>query len=118
MPEGVTITRRSWIWLTLATVFTGINAAGVVWAAAEGEPIHALVHVVGLALGGFWMSAVITRGRRHSRHAPQLDDNRLQQLEHSVDEIALQVERIGEAQRFSQKLVEEAFPPASDPTSR
>ena len=38
---------------------------------------------------------------------PQIDDSRFERLEHAVDAIAVEVERISEAQRFSAKLLSE-----------
>ncbi|MFI5243232.1 MAG: hypothetical protein ACHQRL_09500 [Gemmatimonadales bacterium] len=43
--------------------------------------------------------------RRKELGPPRLDDNRLEQLQQSVDSIAIEVERIAEAQRFSAKLL-------------
>jgi hypothetical protein len=36
---------------------------------------------------------------------PRFDDNRLQHLEQAVDAIAIEIERISEAQRFTTKLL-------------
>ena len=38
---------------------------------------------------------------------PQIDESRFDRLEHAVDAIAVEVERISEAQRFSAKLLSE-----------
>lgn len=38
---------------------------------------------------------------------PQIDESRFERLEHAVDAIAVEVERISEAQRFSAKLLSE-----------
>lgn len=38
---------------------------------------------------------------------PRVDDHRLEQLQQSVDAIAIEVERIAEAQRFSARLLAE-----------
>ena len=38
---------------------------------------------------------------------PQIDDSRFERLEQAVDAIAVEVERISEAQRFSAKLLSE-----------
>jgi hypothetical protein len=38
---------------------------------------------------------------------PQIDDSRFERLEQAVDSIAVEVERISEAQRFSAKLLSE-----------
>jgi hypothetical protein len=37
----------------------------------------------------------------------QIDDSRFERLEHAVDAIAVEVERISEAQRFSARLLNE-----------
>ena len=50
--------------------------------------------------------------------APAVDDARFARLEEAVDSIAIEVERIAEAQRFTAKLMSERLPdrlPASTP---
>jgi flagellar biosynthesis/type III secretory pathway M-ring protein FliF/YscJ len=42
--------------------------------------------------------------------APRVDDSRFARLEEAVDSIAIEVERIAEAQRFSAKLMSERLP--------
>lgn len=59
------------------------------------------------ALAGVW---VITKwglasAKRKELGSPYRDDARLEQLQQSVDSIAIEVERIAEAQRFSAKLL-------------
>jgi hypothetical protein len=76
-----------------------------------GEPLHAGVHValVGVAYM-VWERA--SWGRRKEPSRAQLPDERLEYLQQSVDAIALEVERIGEAQRFHEKLrAEQGQPP-------
>lgn len=41
---------------------------------------------------------------------PRIDDSRFSRLEEAVDSIAIEVERIAEAQRFSAKLMSERLP--------
>jgi hypothetical protein len=48
---------------------------------------------------------VLTRGKDREALSARLDDGRLEQLQQSVDAIAVEVERIAEAQRFSAKLL-------------
>jgi hypothetical protein len=55
---------------------------------------------------------VVRRALRAPR--PQHDDQRLEQLQHSVDAIAVEVERIAEAQRFTARLLAERAPAVSD----
>jgi len=46
------------------------------------------------------------RGHQEREQTPApLNDSRLEQLQQSVDAIAIEVERIAEAQRFSAKLL-------------
>jgi hypothetical protein len=47
---------------------------------------------------------LLMRAKRLAVHSP-VDDNRLRQLQESVDAIAIEVERISEAQRFTTKLL-------------
>jgi len=53
--------------------------------------------------------------RRREEPAPveQLSDQRIEYLQQSVDAVALEVERLGESQRFNEKLraVREEIPP-------
>jgi hypothetical protein len=70
--------------------------------------------VVGM-FGGFWtvlgvgVWAVVKRVNRSTSRAelPPADDSRLMRLEQAVDAIAIEVERIGEAQRYTNKLMNE-----------
>lgn len=41
---------------------------------------------------------------------PRIDDSRFSRLEEAVDSIAIEVERIAEAQRFTAKLMSERLP--------
>ena len=55
-----------------------------------------------ISVGTFF---AIRRGMRLSR--PRADDQRLEHLQQSVDAIAIEVERITEAQRFTAKVLAE-----------
>ncbi len=91
------------LWRAVAAVFVFINVAGAGYAIAMGETMHAAVHVGLLVLGylgwqfGPWK-------RRETVPPAQLPDPRVEYLQQSVDAMALEVERIGEAQRFNEKL--------------
>src|ERR1700680_1693919 len=106
------MTRTSMLWRVAAALFILINAAGAVYALAMGEPMHAGVHVALLVVGfagwrgGQWR-------RRRGQAAAQLPDVRLDYLQQSVEAVALEVERIGEAQRYSDKLRAEKDEPPS-----
>ena len=58
---------------------------------------------------------VLSRGSKHGELEQRLGDGRLEQLQQSVDAIAVEVERIAEAQRFSAKLLAERADPTNLP---
>lgn len=92
----------------LAALFTAVNLVGLGWALAMDERMHGIVHGALAALGviGMWWFGA---GRASaSTDAPAVGETRLEQLQQSVDAIALEVERIGEAQRFQTKLQTES----------
>lgn len=93
------------LWRAGAVLYVLINVGGAIYAAYLGEPMHAAGHVGLLVLG--MAGALWWRGRR-DRDPVRLElppeVQRLENLQQSVDSIALEVERIGEAQRFTAKL--------------
>lgn len=113
------MTRRSRIWLVAAVLFTAANFGGAVVAAAGGELLHAATHVVLLLAGAsvaWWLAATRGTGRREESVAPapprELTD-RLTSLAQSLDAVAIEIERIGEWQRFlARSAAENAPPPA------
>jgi hypothetical protein len=74
-----------------------INFAGVMAVITASAASFSLIWV-----GWRWGVAA---ARRHSQLPPPMNDARLEQLQQSVDAIAIEVERIAEAQRFSAKLL-------------
>ncbi len=110
------MTGRSRPWWIVVSAFNAVNLLGGIYAAVSGEPMHAALHAVLLVAGvGYaWMS-VIARGHddgaaeRSPPVAPRDDvlGDRLANLEQHVDDFALEVERIGEGQRFVTKLFTE-----------
>lgn len=101
------MTRRSKIWLVVASLFTLINLLGAGFAADRGEWLHTAVHVGLLLLGAYLVWRLTPRAGRHDPRSLHPAEERLEQLQQSVDAIAVEVERIGEAQRFSAKLQQE-----------
>jgi len=99
------MTRRSKVWLVVAVLFTLINVIGGVMAALQGELLHTGVHAVLMVLGAslVWRLAP----RRYARLLPRELTDRLTHLEQSVDAVAIEVERIGEGQRFMTRLFTE-----------
>jgi hypothetical protein len=98
------MTRRQKIWFTVAALFTLMNAAGVGYAVMMEEALHTALHVALIPVGAYWMWAIVRRSRRRDLARSQPVDARIEYLQQSVDAIALEVERIGEAQRFSDRL--------------
>ena len=100
------MTRRSKLWRFAAAVYVFINAAGAIYAGAEAEEMHMMLHVflllVGLAGYVGWRAA--RRGAPQDQPHAQLAEQRIEYLQQSVDALALELERVGEAQRFSDKL--------------
>ena len=95
-------------WRVALTISAIVNGLGGIWALTTGEMMHAAGHAVLLgATLAVWQGM---SGRRDEEQAvpatPQLDLH-LDHLQHSVDAIALEVERIGEAQRFATKVLQE-----------
>jgi hypothetical protein len=104
--------KRPWVWRAGVALYLLLNAGGAVFALAMREPMHAAVHVGLLlfALGGYVIWRVAARNRPDLTQQAQLGNERLDYLQQSVDAIALEVERIGEAQRFNEKLRTEPKP--------
>ena len=63
-----------------------------------------VVSVGSLVAIGVTARVKLLRAERATQH-PQLDDDRLRHLEQAVDAIAIEIERISEAQRFTTKLL-------------
>ena len=108
--------RRSRIWIALAVLFTLGNIAGGVYAGMMGEMRHAGIHVVLAAIGAYvaWLMAtrradgtlLEAQTAGGGGQAPEIA-SRLNHLEQSLDAIAVEVERVGEGQRFITRLFTE-----------
>ena len=96
--------RRTGIWQVLAGVFTVVNLVGLGMAMAAREQMHSGIHVALSLLGAYTMWWLSTRRVSVEPTYDAMGHPRLEQLQQSVDAIALEVERIGEAQRFNAKL--------------
>ncbi|HEY0242094.1 MAG TPA: hypothetical protein VGC52_05475 [Gemmatimonadaceae bacterium] len=103
------MTGRARFWRAAAVVFTLVNVGGGIYAAANGEVMHALVHA-GLVAGTYVMwQSIRKRGESRAVTSQPPFDEELGRLQHSLDAIALEVERIGEGQRFINKLQQGAL---------
>jgi len=109
--EALIASRRSKRWLAVAAIFTVGNLAGGVVAAAQGELVHASVHAGLMLLGAVfvWLLASrrdtgnLERAASVTAELSQLG-NRLVQIQQSIDAIGIEVERIGEGQRYLTRL--------------
>jgi hypothetical protein len=78
--------------------------------------VFAVVGVFGICAVAVILGAIflVRRGSRGGRlslnSTPQIDEARFTRLEQAVDSIALEVERMTEAQRFTVKLMTERAP--------
>ena len=94
---------RNW-WRIAGVTFAVVNAGGAAFAFARGEMMHGSVHLaLLLATFGVWQVVSPRASQGEQASVPRLDSE-IETLQHSVDAIALEVERIGEAQRFNEKL--------------
>jgi hypothetical protein len=97
---------RRWKFWPVGVVYFFVNIAGAIYGAVRQEEMHMMLHLFLILLGvavyaGWWLGK---RGKPQSVPVAQLPAERLEYLQQSVDAIALEVERVGEAQRFADKL--------------
>jgi len=105
--------RAKFLW-TIAAVSVIVNGGGAVYALRLGEWMHGGIHVAALALTVYLIAIFRPRARTTEDDSSWLGDerapaaplgnDRMAQLQQSVDAIAVEVERIGEAQRYNAKL--------------
>ena len=93
---------RSTLWRVAGIAFLGINLVGGIWAATTAEWSHAAVHI-GLLIGAYVAWPFAARATQDETDAAR-GDHRVEYLQQSVDAIALEVERLGEAQRYAERL--------------
>ena len=115
------MTRRSKLWRWAAGLYAFINVAGLGYAWAMDEEMHAMTHLFLLLLGlaGYvgWRLARRTSPQDVPQAQLAAEQQRIEYLQQSVDAMALELERVGEAQRFADKLRVErgqALPPKKD----
>jgi hypothetical protein len=105
------MTGRSKFWRAAAVVFVAVNLGGAVFAAAGGELIHAATHALLLIPGIYLAARLLRRGSSDAEESIGAERDamatRLQSIEQSVDAVAIEIERIGEGQRFMTKVFSE-----------
>lgn len=100
------MTRRSKLWALAAGIYAFINLGGLGYAAAMDEEMHAMSHLFLLILGiaGYVGWRLARRGAPQNAPQAQVAEERVEYLQQSVDAMALELERLGEAQRYREKL--------------
>ena len=97
-------------WRIFARVFVGINIAGFIFAMRDGEGAHAAGHLVLLFMGItaylVWRYAGSIASTPDPVQVIDPANEVLDRLQQSVDKIALEVERVGESQRYHAKVLE------------
>jgi hypothetical protein len=89
----------------LLVVLSAANVVSVWFAAQPAEPWHATIHAA-LAVGfGLWALSRIQRQERGDPAPTSLSDERLDRIERAIDSVAVEVERIGEMERFASKIL-------------
>jgi membrane protein implicated in regulation of membrane protease activity len=99
--------RRAKIWLWAAGLYAVINVGGLFYAWAMDEEMHAMLHLFLILVGvAGYVGWRLARRRAPEDHpaTAQLPAERIEYLQQSIDAMALELERVGEAQRFADKL--------------
>ncbi len=108
------MTRRSRIWFGAASLFAVVNLGGAIFAAMQKELPHAGLHA-GLMLLGAYAAFLLWNRPDNAPATPSDVSDRLSDLERSVDAVAIEVERVGEGQRFmTRRFAERDEPRAAD----
>ena len=94
-------------WLIGISVFTLINVVGAPFAFMSGEPLHGMAHVLLALAGAYFVVRLAPRARQQQVLDSQPAEAQLDRLQQSLDSMAIEVERIGEAQRFMTKIAAE-----------
>ena len=95
-------------WIPIAWLLSLGNVVSVWFAAMPAEPGHATAHAALAVLFGVGAQRLMARRRAPSGGGEvAMGDERMTRLESAIDAIAVEVERIGEGQRFVTKLLAE-----------
>lgn len=109
------MTKRPKVWFVVAVLFVVVNLGGAIYALGMREMPHAALHVALLFPGAYVVRRLAGRiwGQRNDRvdgadmlAHPEYTD-RLSHLEQSLDAVAIEIERVGEGQRFMARVLTE-----------
>ena len=100
---------RTKLWRIGFAISVVVNVGGGIIALAGGGGMHAMAHAAALAVTfAFWPKVFgKSQGAVAQPEPLQAFDSHIDQLQQSIDSIALEVERIGEAQRYATKVLTE-----------
>lgn len=90
-------------WIPVAWFLSLANIVAVWFAAQSAEPWHATIHAL--------LAVLFAMGARHlmTRQRQPLDESRIEQLQHGIDVMAVEIERISEGQRYVTKILSETL---------
>jgi hypothetical protein len=94
-------------WIPIAWLLSLGNVVSIWFAAAPGEPWHATIHGALAVVFGVGAERLMARRRGPKGGQVTIGDERMKHLENAIDAIAVELERIGEGQRFVTKLLAE-----------
>jgi hypothetical protein len=92
-------------WIPIAWLLSLGNLGAVWFAALPAEPWHATIHALLTLLFGLGAQHLMARRQALLDAGPMLEDDRMRRLEQAIDSIAVELERVGEGQRFVTKLL-------------
>ena len=94
-------------WKIAAWAWVLVNAGGAAYGLAMGGWLHGFSHIAALAGGYMAWQFYFHRNEDLAPISELTPEARIDSLQNAVDSIALNVERIGEAQRYQEKLMKE-----------
>jgi hypothetical protein len=93
-------------WIPVAWLLSAVNLGAVWFAAQPAEPWHATIHAALSVLLAVGAQRLMAR-RASLRAEAAIGENREERLEQAIDAIAVELERVGEGQRFVAKALAE-----------
>ena len=95
-------------WIPISWLLSAANVGAVWFAALPAEPWHATAHALAAVLFAVGAERLMARRRVSSGDGElTIGDQRMNRLEEAIEAIAVEVERVGEGQRFVTKLLAE-----------
>ena len=92
-------------WIPTAWVLSLVNLVSVWFAAQPGQTWHATAHALFAVLFAVGAQRLTARQRALLHSEPAIAGDRMKGLEHAIDAIAIELERVGEGQRFVTKML-------------